>query len=178
MSGSAAAITNMARLLLHGVGSLLPRLSASHHLYTVTLLPHTLHRHFTYAATLLAERKYTEKHEWVAVEDNIGTIGITNYAQESLGDIVYAQLPEVDAEYEQMEECGALESVKAASELYSPVSGKVTAVNTAVEDQPSLINQSCYDEGWLFKLELTVPAEIDELMDEDAYKKFLKESEQ
>lgn len=114
----------------------------------------------------------------MAVDGNIGTIGITNYAQEALGDIVYAQLPEVDTQYEQMEECGALESVKAASELYSPVSGKVTEINTAVEDQPSLINKSCYEEGWLFKLELTVPSEIDELMNEETYEKFLKESEE
>ncbi|KAK7063102.1 hypothetical protein SK128_021242 [Halocaridina rubra] len=135
---------------------------------------------FTFPVNVIflpSDRKYTEKHEWVAVNGNIGTIGITNYAQESLGDIVYAQLPEIDAEFEQMDECGALESVKAASELYSPVSGKVTETNKAVEDQPGLINQSCYDEGWLFKLELSVPSEIDGLMDEAAYEKFLKDNE-
>ncbi|XP_076062586.1 glycine cleavage system H protein, mitochondrial [Oratosquilla oratoria] len=122
-------------------------------------------------------RKYTEKHEWVLVDGNIGTIGITNYAQEALGDIVYAQLPEVGSEFPQMEECGALESVKAASELYCPVSGKVIEINSQVEDQPGLINQSCEDEGWLFKLELTVPEEFDDLMTEESYTQFLKEQE-
>merc|ERR1712168_868269 len=101
-----------------------------------------------------AARKFTQQHEWVDVDGSIGLVGITNYAQELLGDIVYAQLPEVDTEYDQMDECGALESVKAASELYCPVTGKVTEINSAVEDQPALINQSCYDQGWLFKLEL------------------------
>ncbi|XP_068215247.1 glycine cleavage system H protein isoform X2 [Palaemon carinicauda] len=104
-------------------------------------------RHLSTTECVLGDRKFTEKHEWVDVTGNIGTIGITNYAQESLGDIVYAQLPEVGGEFEQMDECGALESVKAASELYSPVSGKVTEVNTGVEEQPALINQSCYDEA-------------------------------
>lgn len=134
-------------------------------------------RHLTTTKSVLGDRRFTEKHEWVDVTGNIGTIGITNYAQESLGDIVYAQLPEVGGEFEQMDECGALESVKAASELYSPVSGKVTEINTAVEEQPALINQSCYDEGWLFKMELTAPAELEELMDEEAYEKFLKDNE-
>lgn len=92
-------------------------------------------------------RKYTDKHEWVSVEGKIGTIGISKYAQEALGDIVYAQLPEIGTDLAQKDECGALESVKAASEVYSPVSGKVTEKNTAVEETPALINTSCYDEG-------------------------------
>ncbi|XP_042212898.1 glycine cleavage system H protein-like [Homarus americanus] len=167
----------MAKVLLSGFCSITRKISPQH-LQRITPLWNNVPRHLSTARSLLSERKYTEKHEWVAVNGNIGTIGITNYAQESLGDIVYAQMPEVDTEYEQMEECGALESVKAASELYSPVSGKVTEINTAVEDQPSLINQSCYDEGWLFKLELTVPAEVDELMDEAAYEAFLKAGEE
>lgn len=107
----------------------------------------------------------------------IGTIGITNYAQEALGDIVYAQLPEVGTEFDQMEECGALESVKAASELYSPVSGKVTDINSTVEDNPGLINSNPYDEGFLFKMELTKPEELEDLMDESSYEKFLTEQE-
>lgn len=119
-------------------------------------------------------RKYSEKHEWVEVAGNFGTIGITNYAQDSLGDIVYAQLPEIGNEFSQGEECGALESVKAASELYSPVSGKVTDVNIEVEDQPGLINKHCYEQGWLFKMELAKPEEVDELMEEEQYEKFVK----
>ncbi|KAF4517789.1 hypothetical protein B566_EDAN002994 [Ephemera danica] len=133
------------------------------------------HRRFATSRDLLAnERKYTDKHEWVQVDGKIGTIGITNYAQDALGDVVYAQLPDVGSEFSQMDECGALESVKAASELYCPVSGKVTEKNTAVEETPGLINQSCYDKGWLFKLELTKLHEVDELMDEAQYEKFLK----
>lgn len=92
-------------------------------------------------------RKYTDKHEWVTVADGVGTVGISNYAQEALGDIVYAQLPEPGAELAQKDECGALESVKAASELYSPVSGTVVEKNEKVEETPSLINTSCYDQG-------------------------------
>uniref|UniRef100_A0A0N7ZCS0 Glycine cleavage system H protein n=1 Tax=Scylla olivacea TaxID=85551 RepID=A0A0N7ZCS0_SCYOL len=167
----------MARVLLSTVRSYTPKLSALQLPRSACAWKNTA-KHFSTTHRQLSNYKYTEKHEWVAVDGNIGTIGITNYAQEALGDIVYAQLPEVDTQYEQMEECGALESVKAASELYCPVSGKVTEINTAVEDQPSLINKSCYEEGWLFKLELTVPSEIDELMDEAAYEKFLKESEE
>jgi len=120
-------------------------------------------------------RKYSEKHEWVDVSGDVGTIGITQYAQDSLGDIVYAQLPEVNTQYAQGEECGALESVKAASELYSPVSGTVTAVNLEVEDQPSLINQSCYEKGWLFKMNLSAAEELDGLMGEEDYNKYVKE---
>lgn len=108
------------------------------------------------------------------MEGKVGTIGISKYAQEALGDIVYAQLPEVGTELSQKDECGALESVKAASEVYSPVSGKVTEKNAAVEDTPALINTSCYEQGWLFKLELTKPEELDKLMDEKQYEEFLK----
>merc|ERR1712168_653337 len=129
-------------------------------------------RSFITSSCDLAARKFTDKHEWVDVDGSIGLVGITNYAQELLGDIVYAQLPEVDTEYEQMEECGALESVKAASELFCPVSGRVTEVNVSVEDSPELINQSPYEKGWLFKIELSVPSELDSLMDEEAYNKF------
>jgi len=117
---------------------------------------------------------FTEKHEWVTVDGKVGTVGISHYAQDSLGDIVYAQLPDVGTDFTLMDECGALESVKAASELYCPVSGKVTEKNTEVENTPALINQSCYEKGWLFKLELTKPEELKDLMDEKGYEKFLK----
>lgn len=120
-------------------------------------------------------RKFTKKHEWVLIdENNIGIVGISNYAQEALGDVVYAQLPDVGSAYCQKEECGALESVKAASEIYSPVSGDVTEKNTAVEETPSLINTSCYENGWLFKLKLTKLSELDQLFDEKQYEEFLK----
>jgi len=119
-------------------------------------------------------KKYTEKHEWVELNGKIGTVGISHYAQDSLGDIVYAQLPDVGSKFAVMDECGALESVKAASELYCPLSGTVTEKNTEVENTPALINQSCLDKGWLFKLELSKPEEMNELMDEAGYEKYLK----
>jgi len=118
-----------------------------------------------------------KKHEWVTVVGNMGTVGITDYAQQSLGDVVYAQLPEVDSDVEVGEECGALESVKAASELYSPVSGKVIEKNVAVEDLPSLINTSAENEGWLFKVELTKEEELKDLFDKAAYEDYLKTQE-
>uniref|UniRef100_A0A1L8E2K4 Glycine cleavage system H protein n=1 Tax=Nyssomyia neivai TaxID=330878 RepID=A0A1L8E2K4_9DIPT len=134
-------------------------------------------RSFSLHTVFLKERRYTDKHEWVSVDGSIGTVGISNYAQEALGDVVYAQLPDVGTNLSQKDECGALESVKAASELYSPVSGKVTEKNTAVEETPGLINTSCYDKGWLFRLELSKPDEIKQLMDEKQYEDFLKNSD-
>merc|ERR1711976_1026983 len=122
---------------------------------------------------------FTPKHEWVKVEsDNVGTIGITSYAQEALGDIVDAPLPQPDDTVERGEECGALESVKAASEVYSPVSGTVTEKNEAVESAPALINTSAMDEGWLFKVKLSKPEEVEELMSLESYEKYLKEHEE
>lgn len=121
---------------------------------------------------------FTKKHEWVSVDDGeVGTVGISNYAQEALGDVVYAQLPEPDDSVTRGEECGALESVKAASELYSPVTGTVLEKNEAVENAPALINTSAMDEGWLFKVKLTQTSELEQLLDEDAYKAYLKEHE-
>jgi glycine cleavage system H protein len=137
-------------------------------LYSLNLILCTYHLY-----TL--ERKYTKKHEWVQIEENnIGIVGISTYAQEALGDIVYAQLPDVGSSFRQKDECGALESVKAASEIYSPVSGDVTEKNLDVEETPSLINTSCYDKGWLFKIKLAKPSELDELLDEKQYDEFLK----
>nr|CAD7256721.1 unnamed protein product [Timema shepardi] len=118
--------------------------------------------------------KYSDKHEWVKLEGNVGTIGITHYAQDALGDVVFAQLPDVGTVIGSQDECGALESVKAASELFSPVSGKVVEKNSAVEESPGLINQSCYDKGWLFKLELADASELEKLMDEKTYEDFCK----
>ncbi|XP_042196412.1 glycine cleavage system H protein, mitochondrial isoform X2 [Callorhinchus milii] len=125
----------------------------------------------------LFARKFTDKHEWVTVENGIGTVGISNYAQESLGDVVYCGLPEIGTKLNQLDEFGALESVKAASELYSPLTGEVTDINKVLADQPGLVNKSCYSEGWLIKMSLDNPAEVDELMTEEAYEKFLKSIE-
>ncbi|XP_058832159.1 glycine cleavage system H protein, mitochondrial [Topomyia yanbarensis] len=126
------------------------------------------------SSLLLKERLYTDKHEWVSVEGEVGTVGISNFAQEALGDVVFVQLPEVGTKLSQKDECGALESVKAASEVYSPVSGAVTEKNKAVEDTPALVNTSCYETGWLFKLKLTKPDELSKLMSEKQYSEYLK----
>jgi len=122
---------------------------------------------------------FTKKHEWISVDDDktTGTVGITHYAQEALGDVVYAQLPEPDESVEAGVDCGALESVKAASEIYSPCSGTVVEKNETVEAGPALINKSAENEGWLFKIKLTTPEEIDALMDRAAYDDYLKTQE-
>lgn len=119
-------------------------------------------------------RLFTDRHEWVVVEKDIGTVGISQYAQESLGDIVFAQLPEIGSNVAAGDECGALESVKAASEIYTPVTGIITETNSEVEKKPALINTNYYDKGWLFKVKLMKLEELDNLMTEEAYEKFLK----
>ncbi|XP_055913501.1 glycine cleavage system H protein, mitochondrial [Eupeodes corollae] len=124
-----------------------------------------------------AERLYTDKHEWVTIENKVGTVGISNYAQEALGDVVYAQLPDPGTELTLHQECGALESVKAASEVYSPVSGTVVEKNTQVEESPALINTNCFDKGWLFKVAIADPKELEKLMNEKQYEEFLKADE-
>ncbi|HHW31449.1 MAG TPA: glycine cleavage system protein GcvH [Clostridiaceae bacterium] len=115
--------------------------------------------------------RYSKEHEWVRVEGNKAYIGISNYAQLSLGDIVYVELPEVGAKFNAMDIIGVVESVKTASDIYSPVSGTVIEVNQELVDNPEKINEEPY-ESWIALLELDNPAEIDELMDEDEYAKF------
>jgi len=121
---------------------------------------------------------FTKKHEWVDVDGDSGIVGISNYAQEALGDIVYAQLPNIDDVVTREDDCGALESVKAASELYSPVSGTVTHKNDNIESVPSLINTSPMKDGWLFKVKLSDLEELKELMNQEAYDKYLKEDDE
>ncbi|XP_052499718.1 glycine cleavage system H protein, mitochondrial-like [Budorcas taxicolor] len=127
---------------------------------------------------LLSVRKFTEKHEWVTTENGVGTVGISNFAQEALGDVVYCSLPEVGTKLNKQEESGALESVKAASELYSPLSGEVTEINKALAKNPGLVNKSCYEDGWLIKMTFSNPSELDELMSEEAYEKYIKSIEE
>ena len=114
---------------------------------------------------------YSESHEYVRVEGDFGYIGITDYAQHALGNVVYVDMPEVDDEVTAGEEFGAVESVKAASDLFSPVSGTVVEINEALEDQPELINQDAF-ENWIIKVELSDETEIDSLMDAKAYTEF------
>ena len=115
---------------------------------------------------------YSESHEYVRVEGNYGYVGITDYAQHALGNVVYVDMPEVDDEVEAGEDFGAVESVKAASDLYSPVSGTVVEVNEALEDAPELINQDAFA-NWIIKVELSDKSELDNLMDAAAYEKFV-----
>ena len=114
---------------------------------------------------------YSESHEYVRVEGDFGFIGITDYAQNALGNVVYVDMPDVDDEVEAGEEFGAVESVKAASDLFSPVSGTVVEVNEALDDQPELINQDAF-ENWIIKVELSDKGELDNLMDAAAYEAF------
>ena len=113
--------------------------------------------------------KYSESHEWVKVEGSVATIGVTDYAQAEMGDITYVDMPDVDDEVTAGEEFGALESVKAASDLFAPVSGKVVAVNEALDDTPELVNEDAF-ENWIIKVEMSDPSELDALMDAAAYK--------
>ncbi|XP_031220469.1 glycine cleavage system H protein, mitochondrial [Mastomys coucha] len=129
-------------------------------------------------SALLSVRKFTEKHEWITTEEGIGTVGISNFAQEALGDVVYCSLPEVGTKLKKQEEFGALESVKAASELYSPLSGEVTEVNEALAENPGLVNKSCYKDGWLIKMTLSGPSGLDELVSDEAYEKYVKSIEE
>ena len=113
--------------------------------------------------------KYSESHEWVKVEDGIAVIGVTDFAQAEMGDITYVDMPDVDDEVTAGEEFGALESVKAASDLFAPVSGKVVAVNEALDDTPELVNEDAF-ENWIIKVEMSDPSELDAMMDAAAYK--------
>jgi glycine cleavage system H protein len=120
-------------------------------------------------------RYYTDEHEWIDVEDDIATVGITDYAQGQLGDIVFVELPEVGAMIEQGKDAAVVESVKAASDVYAPITGEVTETNAALEEDPALINSAPEEGGWFFKMTIAAPAELDTLMDEDGYKAFLED---
>lgn len=114
--------------------------------------------------------KYASSHEWVRVdEDGVATIGISDHAQSALGDIVFVELPEVGTTVNAKEEVAVVESVKAASDIYSPVSGEIVAVNEALVDAPETVNSAPYDDGWFFKVEISDQAELEELMDAEAY---------
>lgn len=117
--------------------------------------------------------KYTKDHEWVQVDGATATVGISNYAQQQLGDVVFVELPDAGRQLTQGGEAAVVESVKAASEVYAPVSGVVTEGNAALLDSPALVNESPQDEGWFFKLTLSNPAELDSLMDEAAYQAYV-----
>src|SRR5690348_14008810 len=119
--------------------------------------------------------RFTKDHEWVRLEGDLAIVGITDYAQSQLGDVVYVELPEIGRRVEQGKEAAVVESVKAASEVYSPISGEVAEVNQAIAADPAKVNADPLGEGWFFKLRLADPKELDGLLDEDAYKRFVEE---
>lgn len=121
--------------------------------------------------------KYTENDEWIRVEGSTGVIGLTDYAQDALNDIVYVELPEAGDSFAKGDAFGTVESVKAASEMHVPVGGTVTDVNSALEDSPETINSDPYGDGWFIKIELADPSELDGLMDAAAYAKYLETRE-
>ncbi len=121
------------------------------------------------------ELMYTKEHEWVRIEENIATVGITDYAQDELGDIVFLELPGVGDAVTQMEPFGTIEAVKAVSDLFSPVTGKVTEINSSLDDDPMVINRDPYGDGWMIKIELSDISQIEQLLDSNSYKSLIGE---
>lgn len=119
--------------------------------------------------------KFSKEHEWVSVSGDTATIGISDYAQSELGDIVYLELPEVEAVLETGQECGVVESVKTVSDIFSPLSGEVIEINDAAIDSPEILNKDPYDKGWLIKLKMSDKSELDSLMDKAEYNKYIEE---
>ena len=118
--------------------------------------------------------RFTDEHEWILVEGDTATVGITDYAQKALGDVVFVETPEEGDTFSQGDEAGVVESVKAASEIYAPISGEIIARNEELEDDPSLVNSSPMDGGWFFKMSIADMGEVDALMDEAAYGEFVE----
>lgn len=119
------------------------------------------------------ELKYTNEHEWVSVEGNVATIGVTDHAGEELSDVTFIELPEMDDEIKFGETFGVIETVKAASDLFAPISGKVVEVNSALEDNPEEVANDSYGAGWMIKVEMSDPSELDKLLDAEEYKKLI-----
>jgi glycine cleavage system H protein len=118
--------------------------------------------------------KYSQEHEWVKADGNVATVGITHHAQDALGDIVYVELPAIGKVFKLMEEFGVVESVKSVSSLFSPVAGKVIAVNSALNDKPQTVNDDPYGEGWVIKLEMSSPSGLNSLLSPADYKKIVE----
>ncbi|MBD3262259.1 MAG: glycine cleavage system protein GcvH [Candidatus Altiarchaeales archaeon] len=121
------------------------------------------------------ELRYTKEHEWVRVSDDEATVGITEFAQDSLGEVVFVELPQEQEEFGEMDSAASVESVKSVSEIFCPLKGKITAVNEKLDDQPELINSDPYGEGWLFKIQLEGEEGLEELMTQDEYRDYLDE---
>ena len=116
---------------------------------------------------------FTDEHEWLSVDGDVAVVGITNHAQEQLGDLVYVDLPQVGTDVEQGDDAAVVESVKAASDVYAPASGEVVEVNDALTDDAAIVNASAESDGWLYKLKLSNPSELESLLDAEAYKKLI-----
>jgi glycine cleavage system H protein len=123
----------------------------------------------------MTETRFTKDHEWVRLDGKIAVVGITNHAQEALGDVVFVELPDLDREVGEAEACAVVESVKAASDVYAPVTGKVIEVNPAIVEDPSLVNSDPAGAGWFFKLQIADRSGFDRLLDEAAYNAFVEE---
>jgi glycine cleavage system H protein len=120
------------------------------------------------------DRKYTQEHEWVQVDGDVGTVGVTDFAANELGDVVFVELPETGSEFSQGETVGTIESVKAVADLYLPVSGEIIEINEAVVESPELVNQAPMDDGWLLKVRLGDASELEQLLDASAYDNLLE----
>lgn len=121
----------------------------------------------------MSERKYSKDHEWIQVAGGVGTVGISEHAQEQLGDVVFVEVPEVGTTVAKGDQAATVESVKAASEIYAPVSGEIVDANAALADEPALVNSDPLGKGWFYKIKLSDSAELDSLMDEAAYKAYV-----
>jgi len=123
----------------------------------------------------MSDKKYSEDHEWISVDGDVATIGITEHAQDQLGDVVFVDLPAVGTEVSMGGDAAVVESVKAASDVFAPVSGEVVEVNSALEDEPGTVNQDAEGAGWFMKIKLSDASELDKLMDADAYAKLVEQ---
>ena len=124
-----------------------------------------------------SEYLYSREHEWVKVDDDICTVGITNFAQEELGEVVFVELPEVGHAYDSMDEIGTIESVKAVAEVYTPVAGEILEINDAVVEDPELLNEDPHGEGWLVRMRFSSASDLKELMNAEKYEEFVKSGE-
>tara|TARA_X000000368_G_C22828730_1_gene622365 strand:- start:421 stop:798 length:378 start_codon:yes stop_codon:yes gene_type:complete len=124
----------------------------------------------------MKDRKYSKDHEWVFIENNIATVGITDHAQESLGDIVFVELPEIGKDVSSGNEVSVIESVKAASDIFTPIDGKIVETNNKLNDDASIINKDPENEGWIFKIEISNSKNLDDLMSLEQYNEFLKQN--
>ncbi len=121
----------------------------------------------------LEDLKFTKEHEWIKIEGDTGTVGISEYAQKELGDVVYVELPPIGDTFAKGDACSNIESVKAVNDIFTPVSGEIVDTNNALEDNPELVNQSPYEDGWIFKIRIEDESELEDMMDSDMYEEYL-----